>query len=369
MADDKPIRILCVFSTLDRGGAESMCMNLYRQIDRSRIQFDFVKHTPERGIFEDEIEALCGRVFEAPRYKIYNRLQYEKWWHAHLEAHPEHAIIHGHFFTISSVYFKVCKQHGRTTIAHSHCTSAPKSIIDNRLKRYFKDKYIRTISEYADIQLACSRQAGLDVFGDTSFDVLNNAIDAEVYRANQDVAEAVRSEFGLGNQLVVGSVGRFDLQKNPYGVLEIFRQPHMRKPDSRFLWVGDGPLRAEIVRKTEEYKIDDAVIFTGVRNDVHRLLQGMDAFIFPSFYEGLGVAAVEAQAAGVYTYCSSAVPEEVKVTNLCKLLELNNLDKWVSEIENIIPYHKHPDTYMQIKKAGYDIHDTAKWLEELYLSI
>ena len=99
----EPIRVLCVFSTLDRGGAESMCMNLYRHIDRDKVQFDFVKHTPLKGSFEDEIISLGGRVFEAPRYRMYNHIQYARWWKRHLDKHPEHIIIHGHFFSISAV--------------------------------------------------------------------------------------------------------------------------------------------------------------------------------------------------------------------------------------------------------------------------
>ena len=131
-----PIRVLCVFSKLGRGGAENMCMNLYRRIDRNRIQFDFVKHGPEAGMFEEEIRALGGRIYEAPRYKLYNHIAYCRWWRRHLENHPEHQIVHGHYFSISAIYFHVAHQLGRITVGHSHSTAVSRSSrIQTRLKR------------------------------------------------------------------------------------------------------------------------------------------------------------------------------------------------------------------------------------------
>ena len=364
-----PIRVLCVFSTLDRGGAESMCMNLYRHIDRGKVQFDFVKHTHKKGAFEDEITSLGGHIYEAPRYKIYNHLIYEEWWKNHLRNHSEHKIIHGHFFTISAVYFRISRKFGCINIAHSHCTNRPLELQRKSIKNYFEPAVMKNICKYSDVRLACSKKAGIDVFGNNEFTVFNNAIDVEQFRANPEEARRVREEFGIQDSFILGNISRFNIQKNPLGTLNIFKLVHERCPNSKLLWIGDGPMRTEVKSKAEEYGIIEDIIFTGVRNDVARLLQGMDVFVFPSFYEGLGIAAVEAQAAGVYTYCSDTIPHEVAVTELCHFLALNPLSVWGEEISQISHSYTHPDMRDQIRKSGYDIYDTAKWLQNLYLTV
>ena len=355
-----PIRVLCVFSTLDRGGAESMCMNLYRHIDRTKVQFDFVKHTSKKGAFEDEIVSLGGKIYEAPRLKLFTIGKYNSWWKKHLLNHPEHQIIHGHFYSICPVYFRISKKYGRLTVGHIHTTKP------DRLTKALMARFISRVTDYP---LACSCSAGEWVYGKRPFTVLNNAIDADSFRFNSNTAQSVRKEFDLGDNLVLGTVSRFSMVKNPYGTLEIFRLVHERHPESKLLWVGDGSMRPELQKKIEEYGIQRDVILTGVRNDVSRLMQGMDAFIFPSYYEGLGIAAVEAQAAGVPTFCSNTIPHEVSVTELCYFLPLNDYEIWAKSIDEFPANEIHPDMTDTIKKAGYDIHDTAKWLEEFYCSI
>lgn len=356
----EPIRVLCVFSTLDRGGAESMCMNLYRHIDRSKVQFDFVKHTSFKGDFEDEIGALGGRVFEAPRLKLGSILKYCLWWKRHLLYHPEHRIIHGHFFTISPIYFYIAKRYGRITVGHIHITKA------NSILKSFLAKFINGVTDYP---LACSKAAGKWVYGDRPFIVLNNAIDTDKYCVNSTIAREIRKTFILEKDLVIGSVGRFDLQKNPDGILEIFRLVHEKRPDCKLLWIGDGPLKLEIVNKVYKLGLQDQVIFTGVRNDVNELLQAMDVFIMPSFYEGLPVSAIEAQAAGVRCFISDTVTKEVAITPVCEMLSLDDYDKWALILSQLEANFKHPDMKRMIINAGYDIRTSSKWLQDFYLSL
>lgn len=357
-----PIRVLCVFSTLDRGGAESMCMNLYRNIDRSKVQFDFVKHTAEKGGFEDEILSLGGKIYEAPRYKIVNHMQYEIWWKTHLLEHPEHKIIHGHFFTISSVYMKIAKEYGRITIGHSHCT--PSDV--KSLKEIITNYYVSKIYKYSDYRMACSQPAGEWVFKSKPFMVLNNAIDVEKFAYDPAIRNEARKEFALDSSFVVGTVGRIMHQKNPIGIIDIFAEVHKRNTKAKLLWVGEGMMRAEAEAHIHKLNLQDSVIMTGVRSDVNRLMQAMDAFIFPSFFEGLGIVAVEAQAAGLPTYCSDSVPREAGVTSLCKFLSISDYVKWAEEIISMQP--ERYDTHNEIVTAGYDIHDTAKWLTDFYIN-
>ena len=359
---NNPIRVLCVFSTLDRGGAETMCMNLYRHINREKIQFDFVKHTPKEGAYEKEIQALGGKIYEAPRYKIYNHLKYCRWWKKHFNQHPEHRIIHGHFFTISAVYFKIAKKEKRITVGHSHCTPADKRNIKEILSIY----YCKKMDKYSDARLACSQGAGEWIYK-KNFIVFNNAIETSEFLYDLREREAVRKVFNMAGRFVIGAVGRIMHQKNPFGIIEIFRATHAVRPEALLMWIGDGPLRKEAERRVKEYGIQDDVLFLGVRSDVPKLMQAMDAFIFPSFYEGLGVVAIEAQAAGLPCYVSDRVPQEVKVTENCFFLPIDEVDKWTDSLCAKQPVRA--NQMSNIIASGYDIEDTALWLSNFYKSL
>lgn len=358
---EKTIRILCVFSVLNRGGAETMCMNLYRKLDRDRVQFDFVKHGPETGAFEEEIRSLGGRIYEAPIYRVYNHISYCRWWARHLEAHPEHQIIHGHYFTISAVYFSVARRFGRYTVGHSH------SMLTARDKKmaWLKRKFCKKVESYADCCFACSQEAGKWLFPHRDFIVLNNAIDVDRFSFRPDMAKKIRKEMGFGSELVIGIVGSFKPVKNPEGTIAIFKALCKREIQAKLLWVGDGPLRAKAENSLAQAGLSNRVVFTGVRADVDRLLQAVDVFILPSLSEGLGLALVEAQAAGLYCLCSDAVPKEVNITGRCEFLPLDQPELWAERI--LSAPHDRPDTRDIIRLAGYDIDTTAKWLEQFYL--
>lgn len=359
----EPIRVLCVFSKLDRGGAENMCMNLYRRIDRNKVQFDFVKHGPEIGMFEEEICALGGRIYEAPRYKLYNHIAYCRWWKHHLENHPEHQIVHGHYFSISAVYFKVAHQLGRITVGHSHSTTVSRpSRCQTQVKRLLC-KYVEQNSDYC---LACSSAAGEWLFPHKKFVVLNNAVDTERFQFDSQEAENIRKELGIAQDtIIVGTVGRIIQVKNPGGIIEIYRALRTREHQVGLLWVGDGPLRGETENALAQAGILDQVIFTGVRADVDRLMQAMDVFILPSLFEGLPVVLVEAQAAGLPCLCSERVTREADVTGRCEFLPLDQPELWAKRILEV-PRDR-PDTRDALRQAGYDIGTTAKWLEQFYI--
>lgn len=366
---DLPIRVLCVMSTLGRGGAETMVMNLFRNIDSDSVVFDFVKHSHGKDAYEDEIIALGGKIYEAPRYRIYNHISYQNWWKRFFWDHPEYQIIHGHYFNFSSVYFKIAKKFNRITVGHSHCTPVPKGTEENALSATILNYYVSKVEKYSDYCLACSKDAGLWLFPRKDFSVLYNAIDVDIFRYNRETATRVRKELGLKNAFIVGTVGRFNLQKNPQGILEIFNRIHSVRPESKMLWVGEGPMKEDIINKAKEYGVEDSILFLGERSDVNRLLQCMDVFIFPSFYEGLGIVLIEAQTAGVCCYCSDTIPSEVAITQLCHFLPLDDYEKWVNQIKDLKSGYIHQDTYEQIKAAGYEITSTAKWLKDFYFNI
>lgn len=361
------IRILCVFGKLDRGGAESMCMNLYRKIDKTKIQFDFVKHTTEKCAFDDEIVSLGGNIYVAPRFKVYNILQYCKWWKKHLKMHPEHQIIHGHFYSISSVYFKVACKLKRVSIGHSHTAisySTGKSI-----KNILKVLFCKNAEKLSDYRLACSESAGKFLFPNKDFYVLRNAIDTDKFIYNNDIREFIRERLNIDeSNIVICIVANIRQPKNPLGVIEIFRHINKYNPNTRLLWIGDGPLRAEFEQKVKEYDLNDRVTLLGIRDDTHNILQAADVFMLASFFEGLPVSAIEAQASGLPCLLSDGISKETDITGLCKFLPIENKELWSQAVSDI-DFKNRPNTKEKIVAAGYDVETTAKWLQEFYFSI
>ena len=197
---------------------------------------------------------------------------------------------------------------------------------------------------------------------------MNNAIDTDLFKYNETVRKEVRHELNIGdNQLVIGHVGRFDLQKNHQFIIDIFHELHNMNKESVLILVGTGKLIDQIKEKVKELHLEDSVMFLGVRSDVNRLMQAFDAFLFPSLFEGLPVTLVEAQAAGLPILMSDSIPKDCIITNQIKSLSLDlSAQEWalslLSEVKNF--YRK--DTSDLIKEAGFDICSNAHWLEKKY---
>ena len=355
---EQPIRILCVMSTLDRGGAESMCMNLYRHIDRTKVQFDFVKHTSQKGAFEEEIISLGGQVYEAPRLKTFNYLEYRRWWINHLESHPEHYIIHGHFFSISAVYFQIVKSKDRVTVGHIHASAA-----DNQIKEFLEKR----ISRYTDYPFACSQEAGKWIYGDRPFKVLKNALDIETFRYSSTKRREIRERLGLGRSLTLGTVANLSSVKNPMGLIDIFLAVKRIEHNVKLLWIGEGIQRQAIEERIMQEGLQSSVFLLGNRNDVAEQLQAMDVFLLPSFSEGLPVSLIEAQASGLQCYVSDKVTREADITGNCSFLPIDMPETWAHEIVN--NQYVRIDTSAKIRNAGYDIEVTANWLQDFYLKV
>lgn len=364
----EPIRVLQVFASLDRGGAETSVMNYYRHVRRDRVQFDFVVHTPSRGAYEREIEALGGHIYRLPRLRWTNLIAYSRAWRDLLRSHQEVSIVHGHFFTISSVYLSIAKSLGFATVAHSHA-SVPG----------LKGRTIRLVnmrlSRHADLLTACSAAAGTYLYGARATDsrgvvIVKNAIDLERFQYEPATRTRIRGELGIADKFVLGHVGRFEAAKNHQFVLEIFEMVHRQNKESVLVLVGEGSLRRQIEREVDTRGLSGCVVFTGARGDVDSLLQAMDVFLFPSTHEGLGIAAVEAQAAGLPTLVSDAIPHDAHVTDVIESLPLDApVETWASAILRHAGAKIRVSPLDEIASAGYDIEREAPRLERLYLSL
>lgn len=363
------IRVLQVFAQMNRGGAESMIMNLYRNIDRSKLQFDFVVHTDKKCAFDDEIQLLGGKIYRVPVYKGTNHFTYKKCWNTLLHEHPEYKIIHGHVRSTAAIYLKIAKNYGLMTIAHSHSTSSGTglSAIAKNILQY-------PIRYTADYLFACSAFAGTWLFGEKAckkdnFFILNNAIDAKQFIYDEGKRNDKRREYQIEDKFVIGHVGRFQAPKNHEFLIDIFKIVHDQNNNAVLLLVGDGNLRLTIEKKVDCLGLTDNVIFTGVRSDIPELMQAMDVFVFPSLYEGLGIVAVEAQAAGLHCIVADTIAKEAYMTDLIETVSLKeSADDWASKILKYIDGYKRRNTYGQINLSGYDIGETTQWIEKFYLS-
>ena len=371
---EKPIRVLHVLAAMDRAGTESLIMNLYRNIDREKVQFDFAVSAEKKCAFDDEIEVLGGKIYHYPRYCVYNHISYIEWWKNFFGKHQEHSIVHGHIGSTAAIYLSIAKKNNKYTIAHSHNTNSKISMLSILYKLYsYPTRYI------ADFFFGCSKQALIDRYGKKIASskekslVLNNSINVEEFIFNFEKRKQIRQELHIKeNEILIGTVGRLSPQKNPMMTISIVKTLFNRGEKFRFLWVGTGEMEYKVKQEISSIGLDSIFILTGVRDDIDRILMGMDVFIFPSLWEGLGISCIEAQASGLPTLCSESVPQDANVSDRFLSLPLDNVEEWCDVIQNKIELIKkgavdRSNTHQQVSDAGYDIKQTAKWLEDFYI--
>lgn len=370
------IRVLHFVGRMDVGGGiESLLMSIYRNIDRTRIQFDFAVHTQEKCSLEDEILTLDGRLHRFPLMRE-NPLMYKQAWDRFWSEHKEeYAAFHFHTPTFGNIIaMQSAKKHGvPLVIAHCHNTYANKGRmqrVHDLVHRYHGDH----IQKYADLFFACTPDAARWGFGKQyetgklPVEILKNGIDLKSFTFSQDVREEMRSRLNVDGKFVIGNVGRLCPQKNQVFLLEIFKKVKKEKNNAVLLLIGSGPDEQMIKNKTEELGLSDSVKFLGVRNDVPALMMAMDYYVFPSLHEGLGIVMIEAQAIGLPIVASKGrVPEEARVTDYVTYLELEaGAQTWADAIcaEKRPPFQ---NTHDEITARGYDIADTAERYAKLLI--
>lgn len=356
-----PIRILHVVTYMGRGGLETMIMNYYRHIDRNLVQFDFLVHREFRADYDDEIEAMGGRIYRLPRLNPFS-LSYRKTLSTFFANHPEYKVVHCHLDCMAAIPLKAARKSGiPKRIAHSHGSNQ-----NHNLKFLIKLFYRRLIPAVATDLFACSQKAGEWMFNGAPFTIMRNAIDANQFRFDPIEAQRMKAKLELQNCFTVGHVGQFREEKNHLFLIDVFAQILKHCANGRLLLVGKGPMMEPAVAKAAELGISDKVLFLGARSDIPDLMQAMDVFVLPSIHEGFPVTTVEAQAAGLPCVISSGVPIECKLTDPIDQLPLSDgADAWASRILQFRNYDR-TDTYPIIQAAGFDIKSNAQWLEEFY---
>ena len=359
------IRVLQVVNNMHRAGLETMLMNYYRHMDREKIQFDFLTHRPERDDYDDEIESMGGKVYYAPRLYPQNYPAYFKYMDKFFKEHPEYRIVHSHIDAMSYLPLKAAKKAGvPIRIAHSHNTS-----IDKDFKLPLKLYYKSCITSVANYYCACGEEAGKFLFPGKEYAVIPNAIETDKFRYDKEIRDRKRKELGINNEMVLGHVGRISYQKNHKFLIEIFYEILKKNNNALLLLVGIGEKEEEVKKQIVELGISNKVRFLGNRADVFELYQAMDAFVLPSFFEGIPVVGIEAQYAGLPCFFSDKVPKEVAFSDNCSFIGLSkSVVQWENEILKTMQKCKRDGNDEKLRGSLYDIKNAYKILADYYYS-
>lgn len=361
----EPVRVLHILQRMEAGGTQALLMNIYRKIDRTKLQFDFLVEYSEKQFYDDEITAMGGHVYYTSIREDYNVFKFRHQLKKFFKEHKEYKVVHVHAYTIGFLCLDIIKKAGiPVRIAHSHNNE---TVHDAKWLIKLCMQKLYTIN--ATDLFACSQEAGEYLFKNKKFKVLKNAIDSSRFIADNDKRQVARHELGIENNFVVGHVGRLHPQKNHTFLLEVFNEIKKLRADAVLILVGSGPLKEEIENKVRSLGLEKDVVFLGNRKDMDYIYQATDVCIFPSLFEGLGIVAIEAQAAGIPVICSDGFPKEACVTPLYKKMELSKSPiLWAKAAIGMAENeycHKNMKKY--IVKSGFDMDETAVKMQSYYL--
>lgn len=341
-------------------------MKMYRKLDRTRYQMDFVVSGDERGYYENEIERLGGRVYRITRKtKDFSAYRHELFNAVREDGCPSVLRIGSDAFSALDLW--IAKKAGARKLSmRSSNASDGKGKVGTLVQKVIR----RPLTSVADVKIAPSDLAAEYTFGPKAVKngevhYLKNALDLNAYAYSIEKRSAIRKELGIKNDaFVVGHVGRFAKQKNHVFLINAFYELVKINPDARLILVGKGELENEIRAKVEEIGLADVVSFTGVRSDIPALLSAFDVFALPSLYEGMPNVVIEAQAAGLPCLISDSVTKQANVTGLVEYLPIGDTTAWSNALKSAARVER-PDTRTSMAAAGYDVSSEAKKFVEL----
>lgn len=360
------LKVLQIVSGMNRGGLETFVMNVYRNIDREKIQFDFLLHSEKDCDYNAEIRSLGGKIYVVPA-RNKGIMKNKKALDLFFKEHQEYSVVHMHESSLSYIEpLCAARRNGvPVRILHSHNTSLAKGNTIHRILHKIHQKNIDTIATH---YFACSDEAGKWMFGNKNLPVqfVKNGIETQKFIYNRDTRSKYRQELDIENKFVIGHVGRFTYAKNHLGLVDIFWELSKKDNNAVLLLVGDGPQRELVHKKLEEYHLENKVIFLGVRTDIPQLLQAMDILVFPSVYEGLPVTLVEAQTAGLKCIVSDIITRQVLLSDLIEFVDLKKgPNYWAEKICKSDNYHRN-NMYETIRASGFDIQNETQLLQQFY---
>lgn len=363
------IRILHITGGMNIGGIENFIMNIYRNIDRNKIQFDFLIHQNDKQVFEDEIIRLGGRIYRIDSITKLGHFKYLKVLREFFKKHKEYETVHSHYNALSGIILREARKVGiKNRIAHSHTAYPKYGVLEGLYKNYSKG----LLKKYATQRLACSKEAGEWLYGKSKeFKIIPNGIEVKKFIFDKDMRKEIHKKFSIkSDSFSMIILGRLSKEKNHIFLLDIMEK--LMRIDKKIILyiVGIGPLEEELKYLVKERKIEN-IKFLGLQKDTFNLLNGMDLMLLPSIYEGLGIVAIEAQSNGIMVLASENIPNKADMgLGLIKRIKLSDKDKWVEEILKIKSKFKRENNTEQkekVLKSEYNMEQVIKEVEKLYL--
>ena len=370
--ESRRLRVLQVGMTRNLGGIETYLIEQFRHLDKSTIDYDFVNITGEYSIcYEDEILASGSKIFKVVSRHKNPLLHYWQWFNILLQNKGVYDVIVLNTNSLEYVFPLVLgKVFGiPVRVIHSH-----NSGFENKqglARRLLVGMNKKLLAWSANLRFACSQFAGKWMFQDNPYHVIYNAIDIHKYDANSIVREETRDALGLHTELTLLHVGRFSYQKNHSFLIDVFKEVHAIQPDSVLLLVGDtteeSEFLTEVKRKIKDYGLENAVRLLGRRDDVNKIMQAADVLVMPSFFEGLTVVGIEAQASDLPLLLSDTVTKELGLLPSTQFISLEaGPTVWAEAVLNN-RQHNRQSRYEELKAAGYDIENETERVEKLLL--
>lgn len=347
-------RLLCIVSSLDTGGAETFLMKVYRTLDRSKYQIDFIVSAD--GYYDNEVSSLGGILYKIPLrsehpIKVYKAIK------KIVKQNKYEIVLKLGNRPMSVVDLIAAKRGGAKVLAMRSCNA----LVNLSFKQRLIDRIFRPIlNRVANVKLAPSDLAAIYTFGNKKYQnrevaIIHNGVDINLFKYDEIARKKIREELGVGDNLLVGHIGRFSRQKNHKFILPVFAKVKEINPKAKLLLVGTGELIDKVKSQAEDLAIIDDVIFAGIRSDVPALLSAMDVFVLPSLYEGMPNTVIEAQATGLGCVITDVITRQANIIDKVAYLPLNeNYEEWAREVIKMVGIMR-KDATLDFINAGYDI--------------
>lgn len=369
------VKVLLFVDRMRHGGIQQFLVENVKHMDKSKVEIDVLTlDDGETYPLEQAIQEAGANYYKLKGIWINKPTDYFKYGKAlddFFSKHSDYKVVHMNASSKNFILLKYAKKYNiPVRIAHSHSIDfQTKNPLKKIMGILLKPKLIKYSTDF----FACSSKAGEWLFGksivkDSKFKIIHNAVNYNNFKFNKEYRKEIRKEFGIKeNEILFGHIGRFVKQKNHEFLIDIFNEIHKQNKNTKLIMVGTGEKEEEIKNKVNDFQLNDYVIFAGFRNDVNKIMQGMDVFLLPSICEGLPIVGVEAQAAGLPSFTSEGVvTKEVQITDAMNFISLNKSAKeWADIILSSDLSRK--DTKKELKDAGYFIEDSANELVNFYL--
>ena len=358
-------RILFISQYLNRAGTEAFMMNVFRGIDNSRFQVDFLVYNWEQTDYSKEVEAAGNKVWRVPC----RRESPIKWYCSLNRFFKEHAqeysAIHFCGNGLTAIAPIVLAYHYGVPVRISHSHNSSSSGLHNKLFHLLQRGISKRLTTH---HFACSTLAAKWFFGNSPAVIIKNGIDVRKFAFDRVKRDEVRQKYGISSTTeVIGHIGRFEAEKNHAFLVDVFADYCRLQPDALLMLVGKGSLMDAVKEKAMQLGISDKVCFMGERSDVADLLQAMDLFLMPSIFEGQPFVLIEAQCAGLPCLVSDVINQDICLTENIKRYSLKQSAKeWANEIARMVASYHRKSEHEAIKQKGYSIAETISYLERVY---